>query len=158
MAATQDEIDARLNRLERDFQELASAVSGALGKRAARTDAAMNRISFGTWLQITGPTFATMVLGFSLLWNAQQVTHANLLEIQRVVGRLEGSLNGLDARIEGLDARIESLDARIESLDARIESLDARIVGLDARLQTLDTRLEHLADAVSRLAQRVGSS
>lgn len=96
----------------------------------------MNRISFGAWLQITGPTFATLVLGVSLLWNAQQVTHANLLEIQRGVGRLEGSLNGLDARIEGLDTRIR---------------------GLDARLQGLDTRLEQLGDAVNRLAQRVGA-
>ena len=97
----------------------------------------MQGISLASWLQITGPTFATLVLGFTLLWNAQQATTGSLLEGQRSVGRLEGSIGALDARIEHLDTRIQHLDARLQGLDAR---------------------LEQLADAVNTLAKRLGPS
>jgi hypothetical protein len=97
----------------------------------------MNRISFVAWLQITGPTFETMMLGFTLLWNAQQAQSGSLLEVQRSMGRLEGSIRGLDARIEGLDTRMQ---------------------GIDARLQGLDARIDKLGDAVNAPARRLGPS
>ena len=137
MVSTHEELDVRLERLERDFRELSTAVSSSLRRRDQRGDSAVNRISLGAWLQITGPTFVTMVLGFTLLWNAQQAQSGNLLELQRSVGRLEGSISGLDARIEGLDTRIQ---------------------GLDSRIQGLDLRIDKLGDAVDALAKRLGSS
>jgi chromosome segregation ATPase len=97
----------------------------------------VNRISLVAWLQITGPTFVTLVFGFTLLWNAQQAQSGNLLELQRTVGRLEGSISGLDSRIEGLDTRIQ---------------------GLDSRIQGLDLRIDKLGDAVDALAKRLGPS
>ena len=87
----------------------------------------MSRISFLAWLQITGPTFVTMVLGFTLLWNAQQAQAGSLIELQRSVGRLEGSISGLDARIEGLDSRIQGLDVRIDKLGDAIDALAKRL-------------------------------
>ena len=36
----------------------------------------MSRISFGSWLQISGPAFAAMLFGFALLWNAQRASRA----------------------------------------------------------------------------------
>lgn len=110
----------------------------------------MNRISFTAWLQITGPTFATLLVGFGVLWNAQQVTTGDLLEVQRSMGRLEGALTGLDARIEGLGGRIHGLDQRLESLDSRLRDFDLG-------LQSLDVRLDELGDAVNLLTKRLGA-
>jgi hypothetical protein len=90
-------------------------------------DSTVNRLSLASWLQITGPTFVTMVLGFTLLWNAPQAQSGSLLELQRSVGRLEGSISGLDARIEGLDSRIQGLDLRIDELGDAIDVLAKRL-------------------------------
>jgi hypothetical protein len=114
-----DSPDSRLDRLERDFRELASRVS-----RAERQgDSAMGRISFVDWLRISGPTFAAMIFGFALLWNAQQATSAQVIDMARTLGRLEGSLDGVDRRLEALDARIERLGATVERLGERISEL-----------------------------------
>jgi peptidoglycan hydrolase CwlO-like protein len=144
MASNLEELDVRLGRLEHDLLELSATVASRSMRQDRRGDSAMSRISLAAWLQISGPTFITMVFGFTLLWNAQQAQSGALLEVQRSVGRLEGSISGLDSRIQGLDSRIQSLDARIQSLDARIEGLDVR--------------LDKLGDAVNALAKRVGSS
>lgn len=79
------------------------------------------------WLQISGPTFATLVFGFTLLWNAQQAQTGNLLEFQRSVGRLEGSINGLDARVGSLEGSISRLDARIDKLGNAVDALAKRL-------------------------------
>ncbi len=86
------------------------------------------------WLQISGPTFATLIFGFSLLWNAQQAQTASLLEVQRSVGRLEGSITRLDARVGSLEGSINRLDARIDKLDGRIDELGSAIDALAKRL------------------------
>lgn len=127
MASTHEELDVRLDRLERDFRELATVVSGSLRRQDRRGDSAVNRISLVAWLQITGPTFATLIFGFTLLWNAQQAQSGTLLELQRSVGRLEGSISGLDARIEGLDSRMQGLDVRIDKLGDAIDALAKRL-------------------------------
>ena len=87
----------------------------------------MNRISLLAWLQISGPTFATLVFGFTLLWNAQQAQTGNLLELQGSVGRLEGSINGLDARVGSLEGSISRLDARIDKLGNAVDALAKRL-------------------------------
>ena len=83
----------------------------------------MGRISFVAWLRISGPTFAAMVFGFALLWNAQQVTSAQVVDVARSLGRLEGSLDGVDRRLEALDMRIDRLGASVERLGERISEL-----------------------------------
>jgi len=90
-------------------------------------DSAVNRISLVAWLQITGPTFVTLAIGFRLLWNAQQAQSGSLLALQRTVGRLEGPISGLDARIEGLDSRMQGLDGRIDKLGDAIDALAKRL-------------------------------
>ena len=83
----------------------------------------MSRISFVGWLQISGPTFAAMVFGFALLWNAQQVTSAQVVEVARTLGRLEGSIDGVGRSLEALDSRIERLGASVERLGERISEV-----------------------------------
>jgi hypothetical protein len=87
----------------------------------------MGRISLVDWLRISGPTFAAMVFGFALLWNAQQVTSAQVIDVARTLGRLEGTLDGVDRRLEALDARLGRLDARLDRLGASVEQLGERI-------------------------------
>jgi hypothetical protein len=114
-----DERDARVDRLERDFREL----SVRLSRAERQGDSAMSRISFVDWLRISGPTFAAMLFGFALLWNAQQATSAQVIDIARALGRLEGSLDGVDRSLAALDARIERLGASVERLGERISEL-----------------------------------
>jgi hypothetical protein len=84
-------------------------------------------ISFVTWLQISGPTFAAMLFGFFLLWNAQQARSSEILEPTRSMGRLEGSLAGLDARLARLEGAIDRLDDRIDKLSAAVDKLADRV-------------------------------
>jgi hypothetical protein len=86
----------------------------------------MDRISLSAWLQITGPTFATMVLGIALLWNGQQALAAQQLELGRSMGRLEGSIAGVDRSIAALGERIDRLGSSIERLADRVSALESR--------------------------------
>lgn len=76
------------------------------------------RISFAGWLKLSGPTFAVMVLGFTLLWNAQQATNAQMLELSRTSGRLEGSIDRLDASIAELRDEVRRLSDRVDCLES----------------------------------------
>ena len=87
----------------------------------------MQRISLVTWLQISGPTFAALAFGFAVLWNAQQAQTGSLLELQRSMGRLEGSINGLDTRVGSLEGSIGNLDARIDKLGDAVDALAKRL-------------------------------
>ena len=114
-----------------------------------QVDSALNRISLMAWLQISGPTFATLVFGFTLLWNAQQAQTGSMLEVQRSVGRLEGSISGLDARVVASRVR-SAVWMRASSGSTRGSQLEAR--------STLDARIDKLGNAVDALAKRLGSS
>ena len=131
---------ARLDRLEHDVRELSARLSRGDGPGAF----ALSRISFVGWLQVSGPTFAAMVLGFTLLWNAQQLTSAQMLEHGRALGQLEGALGALDARI-GL------LEGTLGALDARIGRLEGTLGALDARIERLGESVERLGERISRL-------
>jgi outer membrane murein-binding lipoprotein Lpp len=157
LSSTHEELNARLEQLERDFRDFSSEVSASMRTRGPE-GSALHRISLTAWLQISGPTFATLVFGFTLLWNAQQVQTGSMLEVQRSIGRLEGSITGLDARIEGLDARMQGLDSRMQGLDTRLERLDARVGSLEGSINRLDARIDKLGNAVDALAERLGSS
>jgi len=136
MATTHEDLSLRLDRLEHDVRALSSAVARPVGR------ATVNDLSFRGWLKISGPTLAVMAFGFGLLWSGQQAHSAQLLEVSRTMGRLEGAITGLDARLESLDRRFDQFDARLGQLDARLEQLDARI--------------DKLGTAVDNLADRVG--
>lgn len=70
-------------------------------------------ISFLAWLEITGPLFAILLCGFTLLWSQQQATNAQLLELGRAVGRLEGSLGSLDGSVGRLGCAVKRLSDRL---------------------------------------------
>lgn len=126
-----DELYARVDRLERDLLDL----SGAVARAQRSGGSAMSRISLATWLQISGPTFATLVFGFALLWNVQQTTIAQVLDVARGMGRLEGAVAGFERSLAGFDQRL---------------------AGFDQRLAGLDDRIARLGASVDRLAERVG--
>jgi outer membrane murein-binding lipoprotein Lpp len=133
VATTSEDLSSRLDRLERDFRDFSSEVSASMRTRG-QGDSSLHRISLMAWLQISGPTLATLVFGFSLLWNAQQAQTSGMLEIQRSVGRLEGSITGLDARVGSLEGSINRLDARIDKLDSKIDKLGNAVDALAKRL------------------------
>ena len=67
--------------------------TGDLAARIERLEQTMSRahlnadpfakISFAGWLKISGPTFAVMALGFGALWNAQQATTQQIMDLQQ---------------------------------------------------------------------------
>jgi len=128
MATTHEDLSFRLDRLEHDVRALSSALARPVGS------ATMNDLSFRGWLRISGPTFAVMVFGFGLLWSAQQAFSAQLLEVSRTLGRLEGAITGLDARVQTLEGAVTRLDERIDHLDIRIDRLGAAVDKLADRV------------------------
>lgn len=106
----------------------------------------MDDLSFTTWLQITGPTFAALVAGFTLLWTQSQTLSAQMLEVTRTLGRLDGSLAGLDARVGRLEATLERLDDRLDRLDDRLDALDSSLGKLDRTIEGLTAAILRLAD------------
>jgi hypothetical protein len=123
VVSANDELSLRIERLERDVRRLVQA-------RALRPEDPVDRLSFRGWLKLSGPTFAVMVFGFGLLWQAQQAntaqlmelsrsTNAQLVELNRTVGRLEGTMNGLQAQIAQLGVAIDKLSERVGRLEAR---------------------------------------
>ena len=111
MAST-DELHSRVEGLERELRDLSRA--------RKREEFPMSRISLLAWLQITGPTFATMVFGFALLWNAQQATSAQVLDVARGMGRLEGSIEGVERSLTALNAHLDRLGDSVERLAERV--------------------------------------
>lgn len=148
MEAASPDLTSRLGRLERDLEELARIMA----RRPAGSDSngdPLARISFSAWLRISGPTFAVMVFGFTLLWNAQQTASAQLFEVTRTMGRLEGAITGLETRLGGLDERLAAFDARMMSLDDRIGGLDDRIGELERAVGSLQISVDGLAARVT---------
>lgn len=94
----------------------------------------MDGISFVTWLEISGPTFAVLLVGFSLLWTQQQATNSQLLEMGRAVGRLEGSISRLDGSMGRLEGSVGRLESSVGSLDATTERLGEAVKQLSERL------------------------
>ena len=131
MASTQEEIQVRVDRLERQVRGLSDSVLRSQRGSAGRGgDAGVSRISFAAWLQVSGPTFAAMVFGFALLWNGQQNASAQILEMSRSLGRLEGSITGLERSNAATQGSIAALNERIERLGASVEKLSERVSAL----------------------------
>ncbi len=156
MPANHEELTLRLERLEHDLQELAMAMSQPPRAQDPTGPADLaDRISFRAWMRISAPTFAVMVMGFTLLWNAQLIANEQLMETSRSLGRLDGAIDRLDERMETFDARLESFDQRMESFDARLESFDQRLDQFGGRLDRLDGTIDRLAVAVEKLHEKL---
>jgi len=121
MAMTED-FGARLERLEHHFAELADAMNRPSTQPSADP---LARISLAAWLKVSGPTFAVMVFGFTLLWNAQQTTNAQMLELSRTTGRLEGAIERLESSMEQLDGSIHGLRDAVRVLSERVYRLES---------------------------------
>jgi outer membrane murein-binding lipoprotein Lpp len=134
VASTHEEIQARVDQLEQEVRALESSFSGSVRRADGRGgESGMDRISFAVWLQITGPTFATMVLGFGVLWNSQQVLAAQQLEGSRSIGRLEGSIAGMERSLAGMDRSLTVLGDRIDKLGTSVDRLADRVSALEIR-------------------------
>jgi outer membrane murein-binding lipoprotein Lpp len=132
MVSGSDELSLRIERLERDVRRLAEAAGAA-----TRGEDPVDRLSFRGWLKLSGPTFAVMVFGFGLLWQAQQAntaqlmelsraTNAQFVELNRTIGRLEGAIAGIEARLGSLETQMSRLSAAIDKLSDRVDRLEAR--------------------------------
>ena len=128
MAMTED-FGARLERLEHHFAELADAMNRPSTQPSADP---LARISLAAWLKVSGPTFAVMVFGFTLLWNAQQTTNAQMLELSRTTGRLEGAIERLEGSMERLESSMEQLDGSIHGLRDAVRVLSERVDRLES--------------------------
>jgi len=126
--ATTEDFSARLERLEHGFAEIADAMNRP---SAHPSEDPLARISLAAWLKLSGPTFAVMVFGFTLLWNAQQATSAQMLEMSRTMGRLEGAIERLDGSMERLEGSMERLDGSIVELRGEVRRLSERVDRLE---------------------------
>lgn len=153
MASNHEDLTFRLDRLEHDLQELATSMTPP--PATAPRDLA-EQISFRAWMRISGPTLAVMVFGFTLLWNAQQVANAQMLEMSRSLGRLEGAIDRLESRMDAFDARLVQFDRRLGQFDQRLEGFDARLEALDDRMDAFDVRLESLDVRLASLETTIG--
>jgi hypothetical protein len=113
--ATTEDFGARLERLEHRFAELDDVKNRPPMQSTADP---LARISFASWLKLSGPTYAVMVFGFTLLWNAQQTTNVQMLELSRTTGRLEGAIERLDQSIQHLGDQVQRLSERMDRLES----------------------------------------
>ncbi len=134
METTPQDLAVRIERLERTLS------------RAHLNADPFAKISFAGWLKISGPSFAVMLCGFTLLWNSQETmrsqmlelndaTHdrmlqlhessaAQILELSRVTGRLEGAIGRLESSIDRLDASVAELRVDVRRLGERVDALE----------------------------------
>ncbi len=153
MSAQTDELVLRVERLEQDLRELNATVSPSILNRS-QADLA-DAMSFRAWMRISAPTFAVMVTGFTLLWNAQQANTAQLLETSRSLGRLDAAVSSLEKTTERFDERLDGIDERLAGLDERLAGIDARLGQIDGTLGTLGASVGRLAAAVEKLEARL---
>lgn len=139
MVSANEDLSVRVERLEHDLRRLVDAATAP-----ARVEDPVDGLSFRGWLKLSGPTFAVMVFGFGLLWQAQQAntaqlqelsrsTGAQFTELNRAVGRLEGAMAGIDARLAGLEARLAGIDTQLARLAEAIDRLTDRVDRIEAR-------------------------
>jgi prefoldin subunit 5 len=142
MSATPEDLAARLDRVERDLHRVADDMALVRVRQSERKDGGsetvLSRVSFRAWLEITGPTFATMVLGFTLVWSQIQALNAQMLEVTRTLGRLEGTIGALEKSVAGLQATTGELRTSVGSLQASVGSLQASVDRLSERVDQLE--------------------
>jgi methyl-accepting chemotaxis protein len=157
MASTNEDLALRIQRLEHDLRRLATAAAGE------RQGDPVNRLTFLGWLKLSGSTFAVMVFGFGLLWQAQQVNTAQIAELSRStntqIAELSRSTNAQIAELaRSTNAQIaelsRSMNDQFIELGRTVGRLEGAIAGLQAQIAQLGTAIDKLSERVDRLEIR----
>ncbi len=154
MSVTPEELVLRIERLEHDLSEVITNVSPS-NPGHVHHDLA-DAMSFRAWMKISAPTFAVMVMGFTLLWNTQQATYEQSLETSRALGRLDGAVASLEKTTARFDDRLDRFDERLDRFDTRLAAFDQRLAGIDDRLGGIDQRLDSIDGTLGDLGVNVG--
>jgi hypothetical protein len=137
--------------------------TGDLAARIERLEQTMSRahlnadpfakMSFAGWLKVSGPSFAVMLCGFTLLWNSQETMRSQMLELNGATNTRMLDLN------ESTNARMlelhESSTAQILELSRVTGRLEGAIGRLESSIDRLDASVAELRVDVRRLGERV---
>jgi len=138
---TTQDLVARIERLEQTMS------------RAQLNADPFAKMSFAGWLKLSGPTFAVMLCGFTLLWNSQETMRSQMLELNGATNTRMLDLN------ESTNARMlelhESSTAQILELSRVTGRLEGAIGRLESSIDRLDASVAELRVDVRRLGERV---
>jgi outer membrane murein-binding lipoprotein Lpp len=138
---TTQDLAARIERLEQTMS------------RAHLNADPFAKMSFAGWLKVSGPSFAVMLCGFTLLWNSQETMRSQMLELNGATNTRMLDLN------ESTNARMlelhESSTAQILELSRVTGRLEGAIGRLESSIDRLDASVAELRVDVRRLGERV---
>lgn len=141
METTTQDLAARIERLEQTMS------------RAHLNADPFAKMSFAGWLKLSGPSFAVMLCGFTLLWNSQETMRSQMLELNGATNTRMLDLN------ESTNARMlelhESSTAQILELSRVTGRLEGAIGRLESSIDRLDASVAELRVDVRRLGERV---
>jgi outer membrane murein-binding lipoprotein Lpp len=153
---TTQDLAARIERLEQTMS------------RAHLNADPFAKISFAGWLKVSGPSFAVMLCGFTLLWNSQESMRSQMLELNGATNTRMLELNeGINARMlelnEGIHVRMlelnEGIHARMlefqTATNAQLLELTRTTGRLEGAIDRLDSSVAELRVEVRRLGERV---
>jgi hypothetical protein len=153
---TTQDLAARIERLEQTMS------------RAHLNADPLAKISFAGWLKVSGPSFAVMLCGFTLLWNSQESMRSQMLELNGATNTRMLELNeGINARMlelnEGIHVRMlelnEGIHARMlefqTATNAQLLELTRTTGRLEGAIDRLDASVAELRVEVRRLGERV---
>jgi hypothetical protein len=156
METTTRDLAARIERLEQTMS------------RAHLNADPFAKISFAGWLKVSGPSFAVMLCGFTLLWNSQETMRSQMLELNGATNTRMLELNErTDTRMldvnEGINARVlelnEGIHARMlefqTATNAQLLELTRTTGRLEGAIDRLDASVAELRVEVRRLGERV---
>ncbi len=115
------------------------------------------RISFAGWLKVSGPSFAVMLCGFTLLWNSQQTMRSQMLAPDGANNPRMLALNGANnprmlALTEGVHARMLEFQAATNAQLLELTRTTGRLAGA---MDRLDASVAEMRVEVRRLGERV---
>ena len=141
METTTQDLAARIERLEQTMS------------RAHLNADPFAKMSFAGWLKLSGPSFAVMLCGFTLVWNSQETMRSQMLELNGATNTRMLDLN------ESTNARMlelhESSTAQILELSRVTGRLEGAIGRLESSIDRLDASVAELRVVVRRLGERV---
>ena len=145
METTTQDLAARIERLEQTMS------------RAHLNADPFAKISFAGWLKVSGPSFAVMLCGFTLLWNSQETMRSQMLELNGATNTRMLELNeGINARVlelnEGIHARMLEFQT---ATNAQLLELTRTTGRLEGAIDRLDASVAELRVEVRRLGERV---
>ena len=147
METTTQDLAARIERLEQTMS------------RAHLNADPFAKISFAGWLKISGPSFAVMLCGFTLLWNSQETMRSQMLTLNSATNTRMLELNeATNARMLELN---QASDTRMlefrKATNAQLLELTRTTGRLEGAIDRLDASVSELRVEVRRLGERVGA-